>query len=247
MKGRDRLILMGMVVVVVLGGVWMLVVSPERQKAGTLNEAVASAKTQLSTAEGELSKARAAKAQYGTAYASVVSLGKAVPAGAETPSLVYEIADAAEHKNVFFGSISSGSSGGSSSATAAASAATAGFSTMPFSFTFGGSFFNLEHLLHKITNFATLSPTGSVNVNGRLLSIQSVALTATAASGTPGTKATMAAPELTGTVSASAYVLPAGQSVTGEASPASPAGAAAPAASTTSSSTTAPATVTVTP
>jgi len=242
MKGRDRLILMGVIVVVILGAGWMLVVSPERQKAGSLNEQVGTARAQLSTAEGELSKARAAQAQYGKAYASIVSLGKAVPASDETPSLVYEIADAAEHRNVFFGAIASSASSSSSAATAAAASA-AGFSSMPFTFTFNGSFFNLEKLFRKITGFATLTSAGTVNASGRLLTIQNVSLTSSNSS----TQTSKTENELTGTVTATAYVLPGGQTVTGGASPAAPAGATTPASSTTSSSTTAPATVTVTP
>jgi len=259
MKGRDRLILMGVIVVAVLGAGWMLVVSPERQKASGLSEQVASAKAQLVTAEGELSKARAAQAQYGKSYASLVSLGKAVPASAETPSLVYEIADAAEHKHVFFGAITASGgpsgAGGGASAAAAAAASSAGFSAMPFTFTFNGSFFNLERLFQKLTSFAKLSSSGTVNVNGRLLTIQNVALTggggAPASATSIGKQASKPESELTGTVTATAYVLPGGQTVTGGASPAAPAGtpAAAPAASTApaASSPTAPATVSVTP
>lgn len=244
MKGRDRIVLMGIIVVVILGGAWMLVVSPEREKASGLNEQVSTAQAQLSTAEGELSKARTAQAQYNSAYAAMVSLGKAVPATQETSSLLYEVAGAAEHKNVEFNSITSASSG-TAAANAAASSATS-FTAMPFTFSFNGSFFDLEHLFRNLTSFATISSSGGLKVNGRLLTIQSVALTASSPSG--GEAAKPGPTTLIGSVTATAYVLPGGQSATAGASPAGPASAAAPASTTgAASSTTAPATVTVTP
>jgi Tfp pilus assembly protein PilO len=254
MKGREKLILMCVIVFAVLGGVWMFVVSPERQKAGSLNEQLATAKTELTTAEGELSKARAAQAQYGASYASLVDLGKAVPASDEVPSLLYEVAEASEHKNVVFNAIGSPAT---ASASAAASAAAAGFSAMPFTFKFTGTFFNLERLVHNLSGMATISPSGKVIANGRLLSIQGISLSAgsegkgSEPENKPGAKtAKNAEQKLEGSVSATAYVLPAGQSVTAGASPAAPAGAAATPASSTpaaSSAAPAPATVTVNP
>lgn len=247
MKARDRLILMGVIVVVVIGGAWMLLVSPERVKATGLNEQVASAKTALSTAEGELSKARTAQSQYTAAYSSVVSLGKAVPATEEEPSLVYEIADAAEHKDVNFEGIHSSSGPGSSSAAASATAAS--FSTMPFSLSFNGSFFDLEHLLRKLTNFATVTSKGQVTVNGRLLTIQGLNLTGnqSGSSSTVSSSKSSAPvePELSGTLTVTAYVLPGGQTVTAGATPTAPAGVTP--ASSTSSSPATPATATVNP
>jgi Tfp pilus assembly protein PilO len=243
MKGRDRLVLMGIIVVAVLGGAWMFVVSPERQKASSLGEQVTAARTQLTAAEGELSKARSAQAQYSTAYAAMVSIGKAVPASSETPSLMFEVADAAEHKHVEFNSITTSSPAGGASA-ATASATTTGFSPMPFTFSFNGSFFDLERLFSKLTSFATITSSGGVDVNGRLLTIQSVSLTGN----TAAQQASTASASLTGSVTATAYVLPGGQSATAGASPAGPAGTA-PASSTpgATSSATAPATATVNP
>lgn len=245
MTGRDRMVLMGVIVLAILGAGWMLVVSPERNKANGISAEVASAQAALSTAEGELSKARAAQSQYAAAYSSIVALGKAVPAQKEVPSLILELARASEQRNVFFSSIStSGGSGGSSSSAAAATttAAAAGFTAMPFSFVFDGSFFDLEKLTRKLSSFTTRTASGALKVNGRLLTIQSINL-ARSSSGSGAS----ASSGLTGTVTASAYVLPGGQSVTG-ATPAATPGASTPASTTGApSSPTAPATVTVNP
>jgi Tfp pilus assembly protein PilO len=243
MTGRDRMVLMGVIVLAILGAGWMLVVSPERNKANGISAEVASAQGALSTAEGELSKARAAQSQYAAAYSSIVSLGKAVPAQKEVPSLILQLARASEQRNVFFSSISSsGGSGGASSSAAAATTAAAGFTAMPFSFVFDGSFFDLERLTRKLTSFTTRTASGALKVNGRLLTIQSINLTRSSS----GSGASVSS-GLTGTVTASAYVLPGGQSVTGAAPAATP-GAGTPASTTGApSSPTAPATVTVTP
>ena len=247
-----------MVVFALLGAGWVLVVSPKRKEASKLGTQLSEARTQLTTAEGELTHARAAQAQYSAAYASLVSLGKAVPASQEVPSLIYQLSRASNQKNVDFASIattSSGSGSGSASASAssatpasatgASGAATAGFSQMPFTFVFNGSFFDLEHLFHQLNRFTIRGASGNLQVSGRLLTIQSVKLVP-AASGPAGALSDV----LTGTVTATAYVLPAGQAATGGATPSSPTGnSTTPVSSATgaSSSPTAPAVARVTP
>jgi hypothetical protein len=253
MTGRDRMVLIGVLVLAVLGGTWMLVVSPKRNEASKLNTQVSEAQTQLSGAEGQLASARAAQAQYAKAYTSIVSLGKAVPASQEVPSLIYQLSRATNQKNVEFASITSGTGagGGGASASApaaAASAASAGFSQMPFTFVFNGSFFDLEHLFQQLNGFTVRQTSGGLQVSGRLLTIQSVKL---APESNPGAAsgASRGPKRLSGTVTATAYVLPAGQGLTGGATPGAPAGAATPVAATTgsSSSPTAPAIARVTP
>ncbi len=243
MTGRDRTVLIAVLVVAILGAAWMLVVSPERQKASKLNSQVAEAQSQLTSAEGQVSSARAAQSQYASAYASLVSLGKAVPPSQEVPSLIEQLTRASNQKDVDFSSITDSSSGSSgASSTAAASAA---FTQLPFSFVFEGSYFDLEHLFNQLTQFATYSAAGDLQVSGRLLTIQSVKLAPVGNSTDPEKNATA----LTGTVTATAYVLPASQGLTGATGAASPTGAAAsPAASTRSASAaTSPAIVRINP
>ena len=248
MTGRDRMVLIGVIVLAALGAAWMLVVSPERKKAGELQTQVTAAHAQLSSAEGQLATARTAQSQYSAAYAAVVSMGKAVPPSEEVPSLIYQLSQASNEKDVQFASITSG--GGapttSSSSSPTATAAVASFTPMPFTFVFEGGFFDLEHLFHQLTGFTTSTADGELKVNGRLLTIQSVKL---APITTGGASTNSNNGELTGTITASAYVLPASQGLTGSATPASPTGASATPASTTgaSSSPAAPAIVRVNP
>lgn len=247
MTGRDRMVFIAVIVVVILGAAWMLVVSPERQQASKLSAEVAAAQATLSAAEGKLLSARTAQAQYASAYASLVSLGKAVPPKAEVPALIDQLAQASSAKSVDFSSITNGGSGSSTSAPSASGAA-AGISDQPFTFVFEGSFFDLEHLLQRLTDFATLTPAGDLQVSGRLLTIQSVKLAPGGGSSSGAGSSSGTASNLTGTITATAYVLPAAQGLAAPSTAASAAGAATPASSSaTPSSPTAPAVVKVDP
>jgi hypothetical protein len=243
MTGRDRIVLMVIAVVAVLGAGWVLLVSPERKHAAKLSAQVAEAQSQLSDAESKLAGARQAQAQYEAAYTSIVSLGKAVPASQEVPSLIFQLEQASRQKDVDFSSIVSGASG--SSAPASAGSATAGlaptgFTQMPFTFVFDGSFFALDHLFQRLDNLTQRTPSGALEISGRLLTIQSVKLAPANTSG--GDSA--GSEELTGTITATAYVLPASQGLTGAGGSA---GAPSAASSGSASSPTTPAIVKANP
>ena len=103
-----------------------------------------------------------------------------------------------------------------------ASVGSAGFPTMPFSFIFSGSFFDMETFLHDVQRFVHVRGK-DVDVTGRLLSVDAFSLTA-GPGGFPSVKAT---------VSATAYVLAPGDgpSASGGAA-ATPGTSAAPAPTT---------------
>src|SRR6202050_871793 len=244
MTGRDRIVVIAIAVVAALGAGWVLVVSPERKKADKVGAQVATAQSQLATAQGQLASARQDQAQYQAAYSSIVSPGKAVPPSEEVPSLIYQLERASNQKSVDFSSIVSGASGSASSASSASAtpgSAPTGFTQMPFTFVFNGSFFDLDHLFQQLDSFTQRSAAGALEVDGRLLTIQSVKL-APATNGGLGGGSSEA---LTGTITATAYVLPASQGLTGAGSPA---GGAAPASGSASpSSPTTPAIVRANP
>ena len=224
MSGRDRVIGMVIAVLVVIAAGWVLLVSPERKKADKLNGEVSTAQSAVSTAEGELTSAQAARSKYADAYAAVVHLGKAVPPAQEVASLMYQMASVTTDKHIGFESIQSGSGASASSAgTTTPAAALAGFTTMPFTFEFSGDYFDLEHLFSGLTGFANHEVSGGLQIDGRLLTIQSVKL---AGSATPASQSGgKAISKLSGSVTASAYVLPAETGLTAGATPAAPAGA----------------------
>jgi hypothetical protein len=262
MTTRDRLVVTVIAVLAVLAAAWLLVVSPERKRAAKLQAQVSAASSQLAGAQSEAANARQAQARYAAAYASVVTLGKAVPPGEEVPSLIYQLAQASDGKNVDFASIQSGSgsgagAGGGSAAAGPAAAGTAasgtaasasragGLNQMPFTFVFDGTFPALYKLFQRLNGFTVRTASGQLQISGRLLTIQAVKLAPAAAVGSAKT----ANGQLTGTITATAYVLPASQGLTGGASPGAPAGTATTTAATGSgaSSPSAPAIARVTP
>jgi hypothetical protein len=239
MTTRDRIVLMAVVAMAMLGAAWLLAVSPERKQAAKLEADVTAANAQLASAKDQASSASAARARYSSAYASVVSLGKAVPADQEVPSLVYQLAQASDKKHVEFSSIVSGSAGvaGSTSAPSASSTAAttaAGFTQMPFTFVFEGSFTDLYHMFNELNAFTVRTTSGGLRVSGRLLTIGGVKLAPVSGGSEQGSST--ASQTLTGTITATAYVLPAGQSATGGATSASPAGGPSSPASSASPS-----------
>jgi hypothetical protein len=223
MRERDRLILIVGVVLAVLVATWMFWVSPERKAAASVEQQVASAQSTLSTAESQLQTAQSNKAKYATAYTALVGVGKAVPASAEVPSLIYELDQASNLHDVEFTSITAGGGGGSGSTAApaspapssssstssstASSTAAAAATALPFTFEFDGTFFDLYHLLGRLNSFAVQTKNGSLIVTGRLLTIQGAQLAPASTSTT--TASGPSAQILHGTITASAYMLPA--------------------------------------
>jgi Tfp pilus assembly protein PilO len=238
MTTRDRLVLIGIVSLAILAGVWLLLVSPERKKAAKLSSEVSAASAQLASAEGQVADARGAQARYSSAYASIVSLGKAVPAGKEVPSLIYQLAHASNQKDVEFNSIvsgagASGSSGGSASSATPAATTLAGFTQMPFTFVFNGSYSDLYHLFQSLNTSTVQTSSGALQVSGRLLTIQSAKLG-------PASSEGAGSHELSGTITATAYVLPLTQGLTGGATAASPTASPATTADSTSAGSSTP-------
>jgi hypothetical protein len=227
MTARDRLVLCGVVVLAVLAAGWLLVVSPERQQAAQVLTQVQSARQQLASAQAQASEARSAEQRYATAYVSVVSLGKAVPPSSEVPSLIYELDQASHEREVDFSSIATSTSGSapsstpppssSSSSSSSSSATPAGFTQLPFTFVFKGSFAGLAHLMGEVEGLVRRTSSGGVQVNGRLLTIQGadVAIENNSQSTRPGGV-------LSATITATAYVLPAGQGLTAGVTPVGP-------------------------
>jgi Tfp pilus assembly protein PilO len=256
MSARDRLVLLGIAALAVLGAVWILAVSPARRQASKLDGEVAAVNSQLASVQAEVVEARGAQQSYHTAYASLVSLGKAVPVTADVPALIYAIDQVSNHKKVQFTSISatgsSGSAAGGSAASAAASgqasaAQSASFQQLPFTFIFNGSYQDLNRLLAQLESFTLQGSAGALQVSGRLLTIQSITL-----GGSQGGSAGQTGKpnsEMSWTITATAYVLPpstASAGASGSASAAQASGSAT-ASSPTPGGSPAPAVVRVTP
>jgi hypothetical protein len=236
---RDRYMLIGVAVVALFGGFWLLLLHPKLQDLD-------SAKTELGTAQASYQSARQNAQQYAKArvefprtYASMARLGKAVPANTDQASLVYQLDQAAQRAGVAFQTLSlSATAPGGGAPTAEAptpttspedsvlgsvpadatvtAAAPTGTSTgaaelrvMHYDLTFKGGFFKLEHLIRNVKRL-TWTRESNLQIAGRLLTIDSVTFDSN------GGKAVMAV---------TAYLMPKGQGLFGGATPQGPAAA----------------------
>jgi len=182
MSARTRFILVIMAMAAALGTVWLLAVAPKRAEAARLG-----AQLRQAVARGDETRARAAsaptaeqaRATYGRDYATVARLGKAVPPTADVASLVYQLESAARAARVDFRSVSveDAPTTAPASATSQAPAATGDVQPKPFTFAFEGAFSGLRRLLAAIDRFSRVSD-GTLSVSGRLLTIDSVVMTA---------------------------------------------------------------------
>jgi hypothetical protein len=247
MTTRDRLVIVGVLLMAALAGFWFLGLAPKRKEAADLQTQIATQTEQLTSAQAQAVAARDAKARYNDDYAAVAKLGKAVPKSDALPSLVYQLQSVAHSARIDFTSLkvaggggqgptpaaaaapaaaapaasagsgganpSASASGGSSAAPAASAPATtspapatqaaaatlppgatvgsAGFPTMPFSFVFSGTFFDMERFLGDVQKFVRVNGK-QVNADGRLLSVDGFALAA-GPGGFPNVKASVVA------------------------------------------------------
>ncbi|HEU4978907.1 MAG TPA: hypothetical protein VFT42_08445 [Solirubrobacteraceae bacterium] len=253
MTSRDRIILIVLLAVGLLAGSWYAVLAPKRHDAAALAKDIAAQRTRLSNAQAQAAQAAAARKRYDVDYATVAKLGEAVPVDGGVPSLLYELDSAAGSSKVDFRSVQLAGGSGSAPPTqtqaaqvaavaqaqngttaapatqavaatlpAGASVGPAGFPTMPFQFEFDGSFFDMEHFLDRVAAFTQVHG-NKISVNGRLMTIDGISLTASRF-GFPKVKANIAA---------TAYLLPSDEGLTNGATPAGPASPSTQAVSAT--------------
>jgi hypothetical protein len=232
---NPKLLIAIVALVAVLGAYWMLVLSPKREQISKLDGEVAAAQNDLQQAQATLGTYEKAQSAYKANYATVVRLGKAMPADDDVRSLMVQLDAAAKRSNVDFGRIAVGGTSAAPTQTAGAptgppgsvTVANGGFTAMPFTFSFNGRFKNLRTFLARLEHFVTVS-NDKIEVTGRLLRLESLSLKA----GEEGF------PQITAEIGASSYLVPQAETQTA-------ADAAAPGA-TTASATPTPGTTTPT-
>ncbi|MDX6725692.1 MAG: hypothetical protein QOK49_497 [Baekduia sp.] len=257
MTARDRTVLIVVGLVAAMAGFWFLALSPKNKSASDLSSQLTSAQQRLATAQTSAAGAEAARRRYDSDYATVARLGKAVPVKDDVPALVYQLSHTAHDNHVDFRSIKlSASSASAAPAPTGAAAAvasangttpasattvapsvlppgatvgTAGFPTLPFYFNFTGSFFDMQRFLRSVDALTTVDGK-SINVKGRLLTVDGVDLSA-------GPKGF---PQVDATITATAYLLPADEGLTAGATATTPVGTGAAAGATTASGTASP-------
>jgi hypothetical protein len=212
---RNSILLVAVAFAAAAGAYWMLVLAPKKTEATQLGTQISTKRTALAAAQDELATYEKARAAYKVNYSKIARLGKAVPADDDVRSLLVQLNAAADASKVDFRKISLGGASGAPGAPAPGAAAapvagaatpppgstavgTAGFTTMPFSFAFKGSFNGLGDFFNKLDRFVKVNHNG-LDVTGRLLLLNSITLQ-------PDT--TKGFPLLSAEVSANSYLLP---------------------------------------
>jgi hypothetical protein len=252
MTARDRTVLIVVLAVVALAAGWLLVVSPKRATAAKLGSTIQGVQQQLAALQAQVAADEHARASFSAHYVELAQLGEAVPQDDNVPSLLVELQSAARASGIDFRGLQvtgGGSSGPSASAPAGASAkagasasagasaaagasgapgasaaatppppgvtGSAGFGAEQFTFTFSGRFFALSGFLGRVEDFVVANG-AVVRVSGRLMTLNAISLG----------PSPQGFPEMTASVSATTYLLPASQGLLDGATAAGPANAA---------------------
>jgi Tfp pilus assembly protein PilO len=124
MKGSDKAVVLGVVIAVVLAGFYFMVLSPKRDKASTLGKDISDLKAQISQQEQTAQFGEAARQDFPAYYGRLVVLGKAVPAEADSASLLVQLNSVANRSGVKFVGLTLGEGSGDSAATPASTPTT---------------------------------------------------------------------------------------------------------------------------
>jgi Tfp pilus assembly protein PilO len=125
MKVSDKAVVFGVLVGVFAIGFYMLALSPKRQQASELNDQIDQIHSSISQQESVASYAEQARKEFPRYYGRLVVLGKAVPAQADTASMLVQLNSISGRNHLDFRSIELGGDAGSAGSGSSASAAPA--------------------------------------------------------------------------------------------------------------------------
>jgi Tfp pilus assembly protein PilO len=196
-KSSNRLIVAILIVAALAIGFWMVLLSPKREEASELSAKAGQLEASLSEARGRLAQAEAAKRAFPADYRQLVVLGKAVPQGDETSSLLVELSKVSSASKVKFNALTLEQGGGTEETTSSASPESAGTASpseaaaallplgaaigpaglgvVPYNLKFSGSFFHVADFIAGIDS--QVKTTGRVDVEGRLVTLDGFSLT----------------------------------------------------------------------
>jgi hypothetical protein len=234
MKSSDRAILISLIVVGLFGAFWFLALSPKRDEASELGDQITQLESDIAAQEQIVVSGHEAQAGYQKNFSSLVVLGKAAPAGGDTPSLITQLVDISDDAKATFGLLQLGTApeeptpaaaetttdqtaaeaesttvvaapateASASSLPIGASVGSAGLGRLVYDMSFQGDFFQIADLFRGIDSLVT-SKAASVDVTGRLITINGFTMTKEMAEG-----------PLKVELSMSSYVLPSSQGLT---------------------------------
>lgn len=102
MRSADRAIVMGLGILGLLAACWLLLISPKREEAAQLKDDVAVLEEEVADQEALVAAGADAKEDFDTNYQQLVVLGKAVPEGPDTSSLIAEMSALSARSKIEF-------------------------------------------------------------------------------------------------------------------------------------------------
>jgi hypothetical protein len=105
MSRREKVLVLSLPVLALLAAFWFLLLSPKRHEASKLGEQVAKLRKSVDGLDQQVAEATQAKSGYQDYYSSLISLGKAVPKGSDTPALLVQLSHLARKAKVKFENI----------------------------------------------------------------------------------------------------------------------------------------------
>jgi Tfp pilus assembly protein PilO len=182
-RPRDRVALVVVLILALLGAYYMLALRPERQKVSALDRSIAAQRQTLAKEQQDYATGRQAQAALKANAADWAALAVAVPQQSDIPALLRTLEGTAHAVNVHMQTISlAGASSGSGAATPSTPAASSPPTTssgaatsVPIQLTFAGSYNELNRLVQKLDRLVVVSG-GKVRATGPLLGISNVSL-----------------------------------------------------------------------
>jgi Tfp pilus assembly protein PilO len=161
----------------VLALLWVFAISPRRAESATVKESVAAQELRLSTAKSELASYKQSRTQYPGLLAELKRLDEAVPARGAISDLLRQLQKRARVRNTQLQIAALKPSGAPTPGTSLPPGATApngGISSLPFTFTYTGRYFDLVQVLAAARKAVTVH-SGDLKIDGRLVTIEGLA------------------------------------------------------------------------
>jgi Tfp pilus assembly protein PilO len=120
MTARDRKLLLLLAPVLAVAAFYFLILAPKRTESAAVADQLAQAEAARDTAQAAATQVAGSKEAFSRDYATVIRLGKSVPAKVDMPSLLVQLDDAAKGTGIDFVSIQTGERTGAPAAPAPA-------------------------------------------------------------------------------------------------------------------------------
>jgi type IV pilus assembly protein PilO len=151
------LVVVAVLLVAIVG--WFALVHPQSTKATALTAEIATTQTQLDQAR---IAASAAKRQVPIRVANLFRLVKAMPDSQDMSGILLQLNQVAQDSGITFESIKPG-----------AATALAGYSAVPITLNFSGTFYNLSDFLLRLRNLVAVRH-GELDATGRLFAVDTL-------------------------------------------------------------------------